>query len=261
MTTLKKRGRPSKTSIKLSTQPVLVQMDNIKFNDDLFVPMLIGNKLDEFFSSDRGLMRGCNYAFVGDPGVGKSTILLDVLSGLQKNNYKVLFISAEMTSIDLYGYIKRYPKFGSIPILFLGDYHDENPLEILEKTLKEGWDVILVDSMAEVTTQFTDYFGGTYKSSESKILNLFDRHNKAYNDNNKNATFLIIQQVTKQGNFAGSNRFKHILTGMAYLKYSEGSRFIFFDKNRRGGCMDCLFFNFDSKNSINWLHTSPVNEI
>jgi len=44
---------------------------------------------------------------------------LDIVSGLQKNGNKCLFISAEMDRTDLYLYVQRYPKFGEIDILFL----------------------------------------------------------------------------------------------------------------------------------------------
>ena len=93
-------------------------------------------------------MKGTNYAFVGDPGVGKSTVMLDVLADLQAKGAKVLFISGEMTSIDLYGYVKRYPKFGKLPILFLGDYTENDPIQVIESTLEEGYDVVLIDSIS-----------------------------------------------------------------------------------------------------------------
>ena len=128
-----KRGRPRKVVQEIV--PNLVKMVDVKFNDNLFVPMRTGKKVDELLSGEGGLMKGTNFAFVGDPGVGKSTVMLDILADLQKKGQKVLFISGEMTSIDLYGYVKRFPKFGKLPILFMGDYTENDPLlrEDLEK--------------------------------------------------------------------------------------------------------------------------------
>ena len=180
-------------------------------------------------------MKGTNFAFIGDPGVGKSTVMLDVIADLQKKKNKVLFISGEMNSIDMYGYVKRFPKFGKLPILFLGDYIEKDPIVIIKSVLSEGYDVVLIDSMAEVCTNIVDFHGGTFKSAETKVLNLLEKHNKGENREKKNTTFLIIQQVTKTGNFAGSNRFKHMLTGMAEMRYCENGRHISFSKNRRGG--------------------------
>ena len=259
-----KRGRPRKTPVvnvkKTTIVPNLVKMCDVKFNDDLFVPMRTGKKVDELLSSEGGLMKGCNFAFVGDPGVGKSTVMLDILADLHKKGQKVLFISGEMTSIDLYGYVKRFPKFGKLPILFMGDYVEHDPIEVIRETLKTGYDVVLIDSMAEVCTQIVDFHGGTNKNAETKVLNLLEEHNKGENENKINSTFLIIQQVTKAGEFAGSNRFKHMLTGMAHMKFNnEGGRCIFFSKNRRGGEMNKLFFSLDTANHVGWLFTEPLN--
>ena len=113
--------------------------------------------------------------------------------------------------------------------------------------------------MAEVCTQIVDFHGGTNKNAETKVLNLLEEHNKGENENKINSTFLIIQQVTKGGTFAGSNRFKHMLTGMGHMKFVEGGRCLFFSKNRRGGKMDKLFFSLDQSKNVGWLFTEPMN--
>ena len=241
-------------------KPSLVKMDELTFNKSLFKPMPTGKKIDSLLSSEGGLMKGCNFAFIGDPGVGKSTVMLDVIADLQKKKNKVLFISGEMNSIDLYGYVKRFPKFGKLPILFMGDYIEHDPLCVLKSTLSEGFDVVLIDSMAEVCTNIVDYHGGTVKSAESKVLNLLEEHNTGNNRNKLNTTFLIIQQVTKSGQFAGSNRFKHMLTGMAEMRFdAEFGRCISFSKNRRGGKMDKLFFSLEAGKHVSWLFTEAQN--
>lgn len=240
-------------------KPELVKMDELKFDENLFVPMKTGRKIDDLLSGEGGLMKGTNFAFIGDPGVGKSTVMLDVLSDLHKNGNKVLFISGEMTSIDMFGYVKRFPKFGKLPILFLGDYIEKDPIVVLKSILSEGWDAVLIDSMAEVVTSVVDFHGGTSKSAETKILNILEKHNKAENKEKRNTAFMIIQQVTKSGNFAGSNRFKHMLTGMGRMTFDEFGRHLSFSKNRRGGEMNKLFFSVSGKDNVSWLHTEAMN--
>ena len=241
-------------------KPELVKMDNLSFDKDLFVPMPTGKKVDSLLSSEGGLMKGTNFAFVGDPGVGKSTVMLDILADLQAKGQKCLFISGEMTSIDMFGYVKRFPKFGQLDILFLGDYIEKDPIVVLKSVLAQGFDVVLIDSMAEVCTNIVDFHGGTFKNAESQVLNLLEKHNKAENIAKKNTSFMIIQQVTKGGEFAGSNRFKHMLTSMGHLKFEGDSRVLFFSKNRRGGRMDKLHFSLNTNNHVNWSHFSAMNE-
>ena len=241
-------------------KPVVSTMADFTYDNSLFVPMPTGKKVDSLFSSEGGLMKGTNYAFVGDPGVGKTTVLLDMLADMQAKGQKVLFVSGEMNRIDMVGYVKRYPKFANVPILFMGDYIENDPLAVLQAVLSEGYDVVLVDSFAEVAVAVVDHHGGTMKNAETKILNLLERHNKAENRSNVNTAFMLIQQVTKGGEFAGSNRFKHMLTGMAHMKFDgDGGRAIYFSKNRRGGEMNKLFFSLNQSNHVGWLFTEPMN--
>jgi len=243
-------------------RPTTVKMNDLSFDKNLFIPMPTGKKIDNLFSAEGGLMKGTNYAIVGDPGVGKSTVMLDILSDLHKSGKKVLFISGEMNSIDMHGYVKRYPKFGDLPILFMGDYIEKDPMIILKSILSEGWDVVLIDSMAEVTGSIADFHTGmSGKRAETEVLNLLEKHNKAENKDKINTAFLIIQQVTKMGEFAGSNRFKHMMTGMAHMKWTkEGERTFFFSKNRRGGDMSVRMFSLQNRNRVGWLGTLALGQ-
>ena len=242
---------------------VTTRMEDVKFDPSLFRPMKSGRVIDAHFSSQKGLMKGTNYAIVGDPGIGKTTVMLDMLADLQTKGKKVLFISGEMNKIDMFGYVKRYPKFGSVPILFLGDYTEDNNLKVLQDIFSEGWDVVLIDSMAEVQNAVVDTHKGflSVKRAETELLNLFEQHNLGENDLQLNTAFLVIQQVTKGGEFAGSNRFKHMMTGMAHMKWTkEGERTFFFSKNRRGGDMSVRMFSLRNRNRVGWLGTIALGE-
>jgi len=235
-----------------------VKMSDLTFDPQLFRPMKSGRVIDSHFSSEGGLMKGTNYAIVGDPGIGKTTVMLDMLADLQSKGQKVLFISGEMNQIDMVGYVKRYPKFGQLPILFMGDYCEDNALDVVKSILSEGWDTVLIDSMAEIQNAVVDTTKGwmSGKKAETELLNLFEKHNMGENDSNINTAFLVIQQVTKGGEFAGSNRFKHMMTGMAHMKWTkEGDRTFFFSKNRRGGDMSVRMFNLSTPNRIGWMGT------
>lgn len=235
-----------------------VKMKDVTFDPSLFRPMKSGRIVDSHFSSQGGLMKGTNYAIVGDPGIGKTTVMMDMLADLEKQGKKVLFISGEMNSIDMYGYVKRYPKFGDLPILFMGDYAEENALDVCNDILSKGWDVVLIDSMAEVQNAIVDTHKGwmSSKKAETELLNLFEKHNLGENDANINTAFLVIQQVTKGGEFAGSNRFKHMMTGMAHMEWTkEGERTFYFSKNRRGGDMSVRLFSLQNRNRVGWQGT------
>ena len=244
-----KRGRPTKVKQINSNFKVdlnLVKMKDVTFNDDLFIPMKTKTIVDSLLSSEGGLFPGTNTVVIGDPGVGKSTVLLDWLANMQDQGKKVLFISGEMNDIDMYGYVKRFPKFGKLPIMFMQDYND-CPKQAVEQVLNQGYDIILMDSWAEVTAMVKDQMGWARNKVESWLLDLLEKHNKANNKANKNTAFICIQQMTKAGEFAGSNRIKHMTTAMAALRFDgrgrDAERYLEFEKNRRGSLGDKIYFS------------------
>jgi len=244
--------RPPVSPVFVDRAIELVKMQDQHFSEDLFVPMPTGKAIDTLFTNDGGLPKACNYMVIGDPGVGKSTVTLDMLSDLAREGKKVLFISAEMTRIDLWGYVKRYPKFGEVPVLFLGEYLDANPKQVIEDSLKPGYDVVLIDSFAEVQEAVKESNYMTTGQSEKWLIDLMIVNNMGQNDTNTNTTFLAIQQVTKGGVFVGSNKLKHNTTGMMELRMDPdtGSSFVIFTKNRRGTVNRRLFFSLAESGDV-----------
>ena len=245
------RGRPRKTKATAVGSPVLknvqlTQMDDVSFNDSLFVPIKTNTIVDSILSTEGGVFPGTNTVVIGDPGVGKSTVLLDWLAAFQSSGKRVLFISGEMNEIDMVSYVKRFPKFGKLPILFMQQYADQAK-EAIELSFEDGYDIILVDSWAEINDMVQEQNGWTRKKAESWLLDLMDKHNKAKNKGNKHTAFICIQQMTKGGEFAGSNRIKHMTTSMAQLKFDgrgrDAARFIEFSKNRRGDVGEKIYFS------------------
>jgi predicted ATP-dependent serine protease len=56
------------------------------FDPELFRNYMSGTVLDELLCSYKGLPKGVNYMIIGDPGVGKTTIILDLLSNIRSHN-------------------------------------------------------------------------------------------------------------------------------------------------------------------------------
>ena len=81
------------------------------------------------------------------------------------------------------------------------------------------------------------------------------QNNKGKNDENKYTSFLAIQQVTKGGNFVGSNKLKHNTTGMIELRYSSefsGDRYAKVTKNRRGFKHEKIYFSLENVNEVEY---------
>lgn len=232
----------------------LVKMSEQNFSPDLFVPMRTGKPIDMVFTQDGGVPKACNFMLIGDPGVGKSTVTLDIIADLKAAGYKVLVIQAEMTRIDLYGYVQRYPKFGDIDILFTGEYCDSNPKTVIESALKPGYDVVLIDSFVEVQEDIKEVLKLSTSGSEKWLIDLMISHNLGNNDSGKNTTFIAIQQVTKGGVFVGSNKLKHNTTGMMELRFDQdsASSYLSFSKNRRGSANKKMYFTLGNTGEVQY---------
>jgi len=232
----------------------LVKMSQQKFSPELFIPMKTDKPVDYLFTENGGIPKACNFMVVGDPGIGKTTVTLDILADLSQMGYKCLFISAEMNRIDLYGYVQRYPKFGEVDILFTGEYCESNPRAVLEQTLAPGYDIVLIDSFVELQADFREVLGMTSMGSEKIILDIMISHNMANNDRGLNTTFLAIQQVGKSGIFVGSNKLKHAVTGMLEIRMDPKSNtpYLMFDKNRRGSVHKRMFYDLSVNGDVQY---------
>jgi predicted ATP-dependent serine protease len=239
----------------------VVKMKDIQFEKGLFENWMTGKIMDELLCSYKGLPKGVNYMVIGDPGVGKTTIILDLLSDLSLyNSAKVLFVSAEMNEIDLAIYVQRFPKFQNLDILFVeGEFelepHSCKTLERLSAILDQGWDVVAIDSFYELQGIIKEEENITLKKAESLLLSLMKQQSKGGNSKSINTTFLTIQQVTKSGAFVGSNRLKHSITAMMELRLENpkniySDRYAVFTKHRRGDVGVRLYYDLGATGDV-----------
>lgn len=239
----------------------VVKMKDIQFEKGLFENWMTGKIMDELLCSYKGLPKAVNYMVIGDPGVGKTTIILDLLSDLSLyNSAKVLFVSAEMNEIDLAIYVQRFPKFQNLDILFVEGEFEQEPhscktLERLSSILDQGWDVVAIDSFYELQGIIKEEENITLKKAEFLLLSLMKQQSKGGNSKSINTTFLTIQQVTKSGAFVGSNRLKHSITAMMELRLENpkniySDRYAVFTKHRRGDVGVRLYYDLGATGDV-----------
>jgi len=231
-------------------KPVTIQLtklDDLNIDDSLFIPMATDTIFDKFVSSEGGFLPGTNIMMVGMPGSGKTTVGVDLIANLHSQGKKVLFISAEMNQLDMSRYLKRFPNWGQVPMLFMADYTEHNSKEIIENILNEGWDLVFTDSFSEVCDTVKEDNGMTRGAVEKWFLQLMDQNNIANNKGKKYTTFMTILQVGKSGIFSGSNKLKHMSSAMVHLEWegseNSGRRFMYFSKNRAGDTGKKLYYD------------------
>jgi RecA/RadA recombinase len=228
------------TAIKAPQTINLTRLDDLNINPDLFQPMLTGTVVDKFVSQDGGFLPGSMIMAAGSPGVGKTTVLLELIVALHSAGKRALFISAEMNQIDMARYLKRFPNWGQLPILFLADYED--PKKVIEQTLNQGWDIVLTDSYTEVNDTVKEESNMSRGATEKWFLDLMSANNKGQNEKAIYTTFITILQMSKGGVFVGSNKLKHMTTAMMDIAFEGDRRYMEFTKNRLGQVGKKLYF-------------------
>lgn len=199
---------------------------------------MTGTVFDQLISDhdeEGGIFAGTANIVIGESGVGKSTVTLDILAKIkqQQPEAKVLYISSEMTRNDLYFYYRKMPIIETIPTLLIMDYLMGRFDKTLEKAIKGDYDVILIDSHQDIIVKLKDVLGWKSTKAESWLTNLIieaaDKMGKA---------IFAIQHMTKGGQYVGSTYLKHATTSMMEIRKDElGRHFAEFTKNRRGGSL------------------------
>jgi predicted ATP-dependent serine protease len=230
------------------------KLGNLEIDPRMMETMTSGMRMDQLMSHEGGIPCATNIMCIGDPGVGKTTILLDYLAGIQTAGRKCLFISGEMGKKQMFKYSQRFPQFQILKTLFVSDYINYNTKDVIEQSLNMGWDLVLIDSIAEIIGGVRDDNGWDRKTAESWLVDVCQQNNKGENDDNKFTSFLLIQQVTKGGVFVGSNALKHLVDAFMEMR-REGTRagggsYMEFNKNRNGQVGVRLPYELDANKII-----------
>ena len=250
----KRRGRPPRNQFQQDVTPKVIDFKSLTRLNDLDIdPRMLETMpsgielIDEFISHEGGVPCSTNIMVIGDPGVGKTSILLDTLSSIEKSGRKCLFISGEMGRKQMFKYTKRFKQFGCVTTLFLSDFLEFNSKDVVEQVLSKGFDCVLIDSIAEVVDSVRDDNRWDRKTAESWLVDTCVKNNKGENVEEKFTSFLLIQQVTKAGDFVGSNKLKHMTDAMLEMRKESdrdgGGTYLEFTKNRNGSVNKRLSFS------------------
>jgi len=236
----------------VNSEPNIINVEDMEFPE--FGLFKTGKKIDDLFSDHEeggGLYGGTVNIVVGESGVGKSTVMLDLLASIvdQQPEAKILYISSEMTRNDIMFYYKKTPAIGKVPTLLLMDYVKNGQLSsVLEKSFNGDHDIILLDSYQDVLVKLKEVHGWKSTKAESWLTNMMiDAAEKCGN------AVLAIQHMTKGGQYVGSTYLKHATTAMLEIRFDlAGQRYIEFSKNRRGGSGTGkrLYYKLDSTGAV-----------
>jgi DNA repair protein RadA/Sms len=180
-----------------------------------------------------GLVAGSAILLGGDPGIGKSTVLLQVADALSRNR-AVLYASGE-ESVRQVAMRARRLGLASTSLRLLAETRVE---AILEAAAATSACVLIVDSIQTVQTEASESAAGSAAQVRESAARLV-RHAKE-----TGATVFLIGHVTKEGLIAGPRILEHMVDTVLYFESDPGSRYrvIRAVKNRFGAANEIGVF-------------------
>ena len=182
-----------------------------------------------------GIVPGATILLSGEPGVGKSTLLLEVASKAAARGMRVLYVTAEesVSQVRL-----RAQRTGALqPLLYLAAEVDL--ATILGQIEQVKPDLLIVDSVQTVASSLVDGLAGG-PSQVREVASTLIRVSK-----DKNLPVLLVGHVTKDGSIAGPRLLEHLVDVVCQFEGDRHTalRFIRAQKNRFGptdevGCFE-----------------------
>ncbi|MGL5985962.1 MAG: DNA repair protein RadA, partial [Burkholderiales bacterium] len=185
-----------------------------------------------------GIVRGAVVLIGGDPGIGKSTLLLQALANLGRVG-KVLYVSGEESAqqIALRGTrLAIDPK----PVRLLAEINVE---KIIATLATEKPDVAVIDSIQTVYTEQLQSAPGSVAQVRECAAQL-TRYAKSHG-----TSLVLVGHVTKEGALAGPRVLEHIVDTVLYFEGDTHSSFrlIRAIKNRFGAVNELGVFAMTDK--------------
>ena len=180
-----------------------------------------------------GIVNGSLMLIGGDPGIGKSTLLLQVCAALSQN-YNVLYITGEESLNQTKLRAERLEEDSSQLNVFA-----ETDLEIIHETVKQlKPDLLVVDSIQTIFHPEINSAPGSVsqvRESTQSLMNIAKQMNIA--------TF-IVGHVTKEGQIAGPRLLEHMVDTVLYFEGDEhhAYRILRAVKNRFGSTNEMGIF-------------------
>jgi DNA repair protein RadA/Sms len=195
-----------------------------------------------------GLVQGSLLLISGEPGIGKSTLLLQMAKALCANQSRVLYVSGEESEAQV---SLRASRLGmDSEDLYL---YSESCLESVlaeAENLKPG--VIFVDSIQTVWTSNMDSAPGTVTQVRESTLKIMEFCKQ------RNIAVVLVGHVTKGGEIAGPRLLEHMVDVVLHF---EGDRSHLFRilrgiKNRYGPTDEVGIFEMKSSGLVPVLNPS-----
>lgn len=197
-----------------------------------------------------GIVAGALMLLGGDPGIGKSTLVMQISGYISNSMGKVLYASGEESSIQLKLRADRLNINGQQVIILA----DTNLDHILDEASKTKYSLLVIDS---IQTMYTDNIEmapgsvGQVRECTSRLLRFAKE---------ENIPVVIIGHVTKDGNIAGPRMLEHMVDVVLYFEGERTNQFRVLRgiKNRFGSTSQTGIFSMEKDGLVELSNPSEL---
>lgn len=174
----------------------------------------------------------------GEPGIGKTSLLLQVSNNIVKVGDRCLYVSAEESPSQLSVHFKRLKLKGDVEVISSDDID-----AIIASVKSKKLSLLVIDSIQTVkTTEMRGLPGGIgqVKECTSRIVEFAKKTGVAV---------IVVGHITKTGDIAGPKMIEHLVDAVMYLEGETDTnvRFIKVVKNRYGAIGEVGVFTYEQE--------------
>jgi DNA repair protein RadA/Sms len=201
--------------------------------------MRLTTGLAEFdFVLGGGIVPGSMVLIGGEPGIGKSTLLLQVVARLQAAGHAALYVSGEESALQVKLRADRLSDAAG-DVEFLAETHLETIIAHLEATRPQ---IAVIDSIQTVHTEELEGAPGNVGQVRECAARLMRTAKEI------GTAIFVVGHVTKGGGIAGPKTLEHIVDTVLYFDGESGAdyRLLRATKNRFGSVDEIGVFRMDA---------------
>jgi DNA repair protein RadA/Sms len=164
-----------------------------------------------------GLVPGCAMLIGGDPGIGKSTILLQVVAQLSEN-YRCAYISGE-ESIDQIRLRAARLGLEKAPVELTSATNVNDIVGMMKSPGTKPYQIVVIDSIQTMYLDQLDSAPGTVAQVRACAAELIRAAKE------QNICLFLVGHVTKEGMIAGPRVLEHMVDTVLYFEGERGHAF------------------------------------
>ncbi len=229
------RGRASKTRAETGTASAVVAIGDVETTRSARVSSGI-RELDYVLGG--GIVDGSVVLIGGEPGIGKSTLLLQVAAGTSNPGRKALYVSAEESGPQVR---LRAERLGA-PAMTVGLLAETSLDDILATATATSADLLIIDSIQTIHSPALEGAPGNVGQVRECAARLMRFAKES------GCAVFIVGHVTKGGGVAGPKTLEHIVDTVLYFEgdSSLDFRVLRATKNRFGSVDEIGVFRMTS---------------